>query len=385
MKRLTVAVLCCQALLAQAQNLTVSPLDKRLPDAAGGVTVHHWNDGPLTWNNFTVKHVDTGNKDNRFHTFLEWRLAHNHTVGKQGNIRYYPVTLELYSLKEQSWYDPTLSNDWSLRFNQTEYDMVEVIRREYQNALMFSDKPEEVESYYRSLLNSAVEKYEMETGYGQDTAAIVRYENLYRQKLDEVTENPVTVPDVGRKCWGLGAFGGYRFEKYSGDVGMFYTPMHGFEVGFRLNYSRLWLAMDVACAIGGEIRQSGMFYDDDYGYLWRDGYNCKSAGMGLQLGFNVIDGQYVAIAPFAGWGFPNFSQKTNLDRKGSEVSVIYGNRLIAGLSSSVKLRRIIQYGDYSETNICLKAYYARTDFPSLGTSGSFNLSVLLDMPAWATR
>ena len=145
----------------------------------------YWNQGPLTLEMFQTRHTRDIDKPV---SFLEWEMYNTDTVVVSGNTRFISRKLKLYMYKSLSWYDPDKYPEWSLRYNQAEFDMIEVLRRQYQNALNSDSVSYETDNYYRKLLKNRTETFDSETDFGADTAAIARYEEQVREQLATVKE-----------------------------------------------------------------------------------------------------------------------------------------------------------------------------------------------------
>ena len=138
--------------------------------------------------------------------------------------------------KLASWYDPDKCTDWTLRYEQTRFDILEVMRRRLQNSFNRNFLEPNLDAYYDQLISSTVDTYDRETNYGKDTLMIMRYEEMYRQELDTLKLVPPQVPVFETQNFALTFNTGLAFEKFGTSVSGGVPSVTGFQFGFGMLY-----------------------------------------------------------------------------------------------------------------------------------------------------
>ena len=344
----------------------------------------YWNQGPLTLDMFQTRHTRETDKPV---TFLEWEIHKTDTVVTSGNTSFISHKLELYMYKSLSWYDPDKYPEWSLRYNQTEFDLIEVLRRQYQNALNSDTVSYLTDSYYNKLLRNRTDTYDTETDCGTDTAAIARYEELLREQLATVKELPPcsTLPSLKpQPQFGISLM--YDFEYFREPVSTAYKPLHGVQVMGYLYMGRFWSDISYTWSWCGGLKTDDFYYDKKLDYYWQKGESARSDKFVIRVGYDVIDSKYIAIAPAIGVGTTCLIQNTGVeDDKGVTTNSKIGgfNRLTAGLSFGYKYLRIYdQWKFLSERMVRLNVMAANTRFHDLGSTWSLNVGLSIESKAW---
>lgn len=346
----------------------------------------YWKDGPLTLDMFQTRHTRESDKPV---SFLEWEIHNTDTVVRSGNTRFISHKMDLYMYKSLSWFDPDKSPDWSLRYNQAEFDLIEVLRRQCQNALNSDSVSFETNSYYRKLLNTTTETFDVETDYGKDTAAIARYEEQIRRQLETVKENPPrnTLPLlVPQSQIGLSLM--YDFEYYFEPVSVAYKPLNGVQALVYLNYGRFKSDISYTWSWCGGLKTDNFYYDADKQYQWRKGETGRSDKFLIKVGYDVVDTKYISVAPMVGVGTTTLIQNTGQkNEKGDIINSSIGacNRLTAGLSFGFKYRRVYNNWNLTENMVRLNVLAARSDFKEFGPAWSLNVGVTVESRYWKRK
>nr|MCR5244774.1 hypothetical protein [Bacteroidales bacterium] len=101
--------------------------------ANGQPAIKFWDDGPLTFNDFQVRHISLD--ESPFAQAPQPMDLDGGFVGeaaswKDGNLRYSYTRYRTYMDQLNSWYDPTYATPADLRFMQGIFDIMEIARRE---------------------------------------------------------------------------------------------------------------------------------------------------------------------------------------------------------------------------------------------------------------
>jgi hypothetical protein len=345
--------------------------------------IKYWYEGPLTVDDFSVRKISQvgSYSDNMIASWLDYTISSASKRIKTGNLSYSrPVTL-LYMDKLESWIDPAQFTSWTMRYQQTYFDIAECTRRELQAAFDttangYSDKWE----YYKRLLSSRSETYFQETAYGRDTTMVAYYEALYKDKLDGLGEIPAAEVEASGAGTGLGWFIGYSSEIYTGGMRDWLGAGHKFAFGFDLWRNNAFMSLVFGLGGAGKLRKDGFYYDDHMNYHWNTEKNNGAYNIDLDFGYRVYDAPYLGIAPFAGVGLGGFDQNTDMEKDKS--SSLFGLRLALGANFDVKLRRSLDTNStYSESILRFQVYGAWTDCAP-GAYYSINAGVVLDWVGW---
>lgn len=344
----------------------------------------YWNEGPLTLEMFQVRHT---RDDDKPVSYLEWEVRNTDTVVVSGNTRFISRKVKLYMYKSLSWYDPDKSPEWTLRYNQTEFDLIEVLRRQYQNALNSDTVSYETGSYYNKLLKNRTETFESETDYGRDTAVVARYEEQLRKQLETMKVIPPrsTLPLLEpQPQFGLSLM--YDFENFFEPVSTAYKPLHGVQAMGYLYMGRFWSDISYTCSWCGGLKADNFYYDSKLDYYWQKDETGRCDKFLIRVGYDVIDRKNIAIAPTVGVGTTCLIQNTGQkDDKGETINSKIGgfNRLTAGLSFGYKYLRVYdQWHFLNERMIKLNVMAARTRFNDLGPTWSLNVGLSFENKLW---
>lgn len=302
---------------------------------------YYWNQGPLTLDLFQKRHTGA---DDKLFTYMEWQLSTSDTTIKIGNTHFVSDKVDLYMFNELSWYDPDRNPDWALRYNQAEFDMVEVLRRKYQNTLNSDTIFWEDRSYFNKLLQVKVETFETETGYGADTAAIVRYEEQIREDLKNVVENPFRTTESRLKpAVQIGMNVTYDLECFFKPMSKGYNPAHGIQGMIYLYYGNFFTNAAFTGSWSGKLKSDDFYHDPDppFYYQWQKDKPCRSQKFLLNFGYDVINRQHITIAPVVGIGSMVLKQNTGMRINDGPIqfSAINGGKLASGLSIGYKYKR----------------------------------------------
>lgn len=345
----------------------------------------YWNQGPLTLDMFQKRHTGA---DDKFFSFLEWQVGTTDTIIKVGNTSYISDKVDLYMYKSLSWYDPDRTPEWSLRYNQAEFDMIEVLRRQYQNSLN-SDSIDFVDrSYFKKLLKVKVETYEAETGYGADTAAIVRYENQNREQLNSVREFPFRDTEYRLKPTAQIGFNiTYEFECYMKPISAGYKPLHGIQGMAYIYFGRLFVNAGYTASWCGGLKTDSFFYDAYKDYNWQKGKGCKSDKFLFNIGFDVIDRKYVTIAPVIGMGRAELRQKIGKNENGDFVfsNIDGGGRITSGLSIGYKYKRTCSRWYMQENMVKLNLLAGYSVYSQFDNTWSVSAGITFENKRWIKR
>ena len=366
--------------------------------------IKRWNDGPLTWDDFTPY---SGGYPVISSLDFNWHAQKS--TFKKGNLRVLRLQTECYMNPIASWVNPDYKNPQTLRYQQTAFDYAELCCRQLQRELdnnANAHPARELNQFYSAKADRFIAKLREETDQGRDSSMV----NFFAAQIAEefaALPDSEEIPDVQTKNWGLGLHYGYGNQFFLGDAANYLRPLHGLHWGFDISYKNLYIYWHMLIAGGGKTRNP--FYHD--GYLWAAGQNQTGGAMEFDLAYPVVNTPWVKVSPFAGAGFGFSSVVVGKDAYNKNVTNgIGGLRFVGGLCFDVKVLReidltnapIYYYGiqtgtsrRYTENSIRLIAYLARTnhDTSILDETGnrfvpyslSLNFGIVYNLHYWNLR
>lgn len=340
-------------------------------------SIRRWSDGPLTWDDFTES-----SNNYQVPSFLAYGWRGENKSFKKGNlrVRYYDYYTSMNSV--ESWVDPYHKSPSLLMYNQVVFDYAEVCRRqlmkEWQsNANGYSFN--ELSGFYFKKLERYESEMARQCDYGRDSSMVRFYANQVSSQLD-TEEDFISSYKVKKGNFGYGLHVGYGNEFLFGDATSYFNPKHGVRAGFDFFYKRAYFYFDGLMGPAGKTPQD--FYNN--GYLWEKGRKQSAGIIELGLGFSLIDGDWLRLTPFAGFGvgFYDINEKKGEDLTAAE-SEVSGFRLQAGLLSDIKFWRHCDiFNQYGEESVRLMAYAARTNLRIPGPTWSINFGLLYSSSGW---
>ena len=346
-----------------------------------------WDEGPVRWSEFQERHVPD---DSKFFSNLYCTISKDVEKQKVGNFKF-PVLVSTTKMNTlSSWYDPDKCNDWTLRYEQTRFDMLEVLRRRMQNSFNRNFMEKNLDAYYEQLISTTLAAFDMESNYGTDTLVILKYEQQYKNELDTMTMIPAQIPVFQIQNWGLSLNVGVGFEKYGLPVSEGVTSATGMEFGFGVLYKKMSFDFQGLLAWSGRLRCDNFFYDSKYDYNWTKGKKVSAGNININAGYRVFDNSNLSVTPLVGIGVSFIDQYTDTPRGNNknsfENSEIDAFRTQAGLAFDWKIRRnlntYVYSADYTESKIRFAITGARSNFEGLGPTYSLKASIIFLAESW---
>ena len=358
-------------------------------------TIKRWDDGPLTWDDFTVY---SGGYP--YISSLEYSWHAQQVTKKSGNLKVTRMQTECYMNPLASWINPDHRNPSTLLYQQVAFDYVELCRRQLQKELddyLNNNSASELSRFYYSKADRFITQLQEETDQGRDTAMVRFFDVQVKEQLEEFPKES-DIPDFQKRNWGLGYQIGYGNEFRLGSAASYVRPFHGIQGGFDLSYKKVFLTFNLMIGTGGKNPRE-IVHD---GNVWEVGAHQSGGLIELDLSVPVIDGPWIKVAPFVGAGVGFVDSVIGRDPNGKYLTdEISGPRFSAGLTFDIKFRRwldlcghdIIYYAipvgttkGYSESSVRLLAYVARTDLAlPIGPSWSVNFGLAYNGHNWDVR
>ena len=215
-------------------------------------TIKRWDDGPLTWDDFTPY---SGGFPNISALDYSWH-AHQVTT-KTGNLKVTRMQTECYMNPVASWVNPNHRDPYTLLYQQVAFDYVELCRRQLQKELDYNEKghsASELSQFYYSKADRFIAQLHEETDQGQDTSMVRFFDVQVKEQLEEFPKES-DIPVFQKKNWGHGFQIGYGNEFRLGSAANYVRPFHGLQGGFDLSYKKVFLTINIMIGTGGKNPQ----------------------------------------------------------------------------------------------------------------------------------
>ncbi len=348
-------------------------------------TERKWEKGPLTWNDFQVRHEPD---NSLYYSDLSATLGGTYEKKRDGNLVYYNYTVNNVMYPDISWYDPDICTDWTLRYEQTRFDIMEVFRRIIQNQY-YNDKLMNLTRLGNTdSLSETIRTFDRESKYGTDTLVVEKYEREYHKKLDSIAFRPLPGPIVKTKHNGVGWTLGPDMEYFLTQVPENLSFSSGFGLGIDFYIKRWLVGLDVSYGYAGALESDNFYYDPEYDYSWKKGRRVSTFKPGFTFGYKILDNNRWTVMPMIGIGGNVFEQETDTPigdgYSGYKTSTISGTRVLAGINLDWKIRRYLTAFSkmYQESKIRLQITGARTGFEFIGETYSLNFKLLYSFDVW---
>ena len=358
-------------------------------------TIKRWDDGPLTWNDFTLY---SGGYP--VISSLDYNWHAQPVTTKVGNLKVTRMQTECYMNPVASWVNPDHRNPYTLLYQQVAFNYVELCCRQLQKELDSNpngNSASELNRFYSNKADLFIAKLHEETDQGQDTSMVRFFDVQVKEQLEEYPKEN-QAPTFLKDDYGLGMNIGYGNEFRLGRAADYVRPIHGLEGGFDFSYKNVTLYWNVFMGLGGKNPQE----IEHKGQIWKVGAAQSGSATEFGLSVPVIDGPWIKLSPFAGAGYGFVETVIGTDVNGKKMTdVIKGPRFVAGLAFDIKYRRwldlcgheITYYAipvgtvkGYSESSVRLLAYAARTNLETpIGPSWSINFGLTFYSHNWDLR
>lgn len=264
-----------------------------------------WSEQRLTWDDFQVRHIPT---DTLIASYISMDLETTQKTAWIGNTRFEYTHFSAVTYPTSSWYDPDRATQWDLMSENVRFDIAELnarlLQREY-NRSYDDDVRQQAQQHAWNEAEQRFREFNVGTDYLRDTAAILQYAQNITRELNMLPRTEPTIIPTVEYGWYYGFLIGYNYMNPIGVSRNNLTPSHNIELAMYFGYRNFEVQMGVRG--GGKIRlsQPGYFRDNDY--VWYAGKTNLSVSY-LDLGYQVLSGQYFRLAPFAGIGSCTFHQ-----------------------------------------------------------------------------
>ena len=356
----------CFAALLGLTRLNAQPLSEN---------VRPWNQGQLTWNDFSRQSAHAGMRSE-----LKYFLAYDTERRKINDTTFSRIIAKVYVDRDSSWADPSSMNPWELRYEQVVFDILENRCRDLQPDVDRCRKSAEMDSCLQKGFDQAAENirlFQTASRYGQDTAIIVQWEDRIRQALDR-PDCRDEIPDCSRALFGMGADLGFGSNLYVGNFSSRFLPKANVNLGFEMALGRSELLL--GATLGScKVKTDSFFVNKE---RWSKEDHLEFCQLNVAYGFRIVDRKTWQLMPFVGYGLTEISTIAgqNDEVKHRERT----NGFLGGLCVDYRLRTSLNIApNYFRAKECTgvflraKIYVAQADFSEelQGMTVNFSLGI----------
>ncbi|MBR1834593.1 MAG: hypothetical protein IJ785_03710 [Bacteroidales bacterium] len=269
-----------------------------------------WDQGPLTWDDFTLMPAAGAEP-----SLLQYELGYAPVHDTIDNIlsHYYLATARM--LPGSSWVSANHRTPELLRYHQVVFDMLEVERRTLQHALNAADEPRAFQSMLYAAsdrLNTRIASFRSRTQDGADTTDLAAFEQQVRHELALL---PATYqPSYTPHPFGYSAYFSLGAAFPFGTMGQDFTP--GFTIGYGFDFSWRRHFFNAEAYMGGlDARKQLAFYGTHnvlpapYNFVKGQAYNHTVINFGY--GYLLLDDTRMQLAPIAALSLHELSTLRN--------------------------------------------------------------------------
>lgn len=274
-------------------------------------TPRTWQQGPLSWDDFTAvaPRDDAAAEGPVEHSFLEFVFDIKTVAHKQNGIQTGQAEAQAFTLKSKSWVDSCHRTPAELRYNQVLWDMVELYRRQLQQWIN-AEEPLNEELLLDSIMQVAIDNtdtYCSVTNFGQDSDAVLVWQRRIADALDRTAADATLDSAKVRAQYTysddplrLGGSLGAGFMGTCGGLHDYFSNGGLFNIGFEIGHNRHFLM--VSGSVGGATcRRDAPNTQDHINDLFEgDPITILDGWFGY--GFSVVDCTRLRVTPFVGWG-----------------------------------------------------------------------------------
>jgi len=332
-----------------------------------------WNEGPLSWDDFQGKPFYSLDVPSDLSFILGYeseklRIKDTTLIHLKGTA---------YFIKNESWITPSAKSDINLLFNQITFDIIELYRRRMHNEinqLSIYFQSQGVLDMFNKKIHQEIEELKNMMYQGNFSYAIQKKNDEIQNELTLVQEN--TFPNFRRSAFGIGMHAGFGAGLLTGSLGKHFETTRNLMYGFDFGYKKLVLFLT------GSITWSSVIKDYQEKNFWEKGTRAGVAIIEASVGYNILDGSKIKLAPFAGLSLIEISNREANEEEAMDFRMVDDNNLIAGLNLDYKLRKRFNFfprgsafKEYVETDIRVRLYILPANYYPDLKGYSINLTI----------
>ena len=332
-----------------------------------------WQDSVnLTWDDFTPMEKPESNSRSNVSV---WRRQ----VPQRRKIRNTTYLWDDYYVAfnpNSSYCNPETATDWELRYFNTIFDIAELAVR------LTLDPPQDKTGndikLYGRYVNACLDAFEMESGFGKDTAVVSAYEKEVREGLEN---NPRTEFSTdlfqGDFRFGFSEHIDYTNSTIIGKGADLFQSFNGFSIGMEayLNKVKIDGTLDF---LWSRTLVDGLYNDTETGYEWVQGRKTTKVGISWKIGYPLFSNDYITLYPVAGIGFYSYNQDSKdkeIRKKCVESTITSSPCWTFGFDTDWTMSRFVSSNQISSNILRLKMYGTFEKNKVIGNVWSLNVGL----------
>lgn len=366
MKR-EIAIVCLIALA------TICELKAQEP----GSRIRSWEQGRLTWEDFSRKTIQTGEK----HARLKYFLTCEPERTKINDTSISRMEIKAFMDMDSSWVDPKWMTPAELRFQQMIFDMVELRSRLLQKETNRMRSSSEMDSCIEKGLEQIAEEIgniSKATGNGKDEAQMRILEEKLHREMEQADAESARIPEFKQCLFGFGADVGVGYHFLTSHLGENLKGGPNVQIGVNFALGRSELLLN-ACLGGSKVKRDSIFIG---GEKWSASDHLEYCQLSASYGFRLLDRKHFQLTPFVGYGYNEFSTISGQNDEVKHKEKTGG--FLGGVCLDYKLRTSLSFipsylknKEMYTVSIRTKLYVTQTDFSDFPNGYILNCALMV--------
>lgn len=343
-----------------------------------GSGVRYWEQGRLTWNDFSQRKGEGAQRSELkgFLTYAPERRSINDTMVCQ-------IVVKACLDRDSSWADPEAMGDWEIRYQQVVFDRLKTQSLRLQQEVNRVRRQSGMDSCLQNGFNRYAEEviqFQKESNFGQDTDAIMRWEEKTRREMAEALLPEQRIPAFSPAAFGFGAHVHAGSNLFTGNLAKIFRP--GAHVGIGLDFclGSSTLLFDVK--LGGiKVHADSVYIQQK---KWASSDHVELYQMHIAYGLHLLHKGKWQLTPFVGYGMTEIStiagQNDEVKHKLKTNGWLGGFCVDYALHSSLNLTpNYLPDKECQTLSLRAKCYVSQTDFAKEAKGMTLNFALAINM------
>lgn len=285
-----------------------------LPSRADNVK--EWSAGPLVWNDFKDTALLEGSP-----AFLSSDIV---LTTEQTSGGAFSMQARAVMYPDKSYASEAERTPQRLRYFQAQFDLAEILARRLQQELTSGINGIEADrrlNYYRNLFKTESRRLADDTQSGADDERLQQCEYTLREQLERIGEPGM--PEVVPSAFRYGLFAGTGFVATTGELADYFNTAWDFSFGLLFNWRRLGLEASITYAsptLKDQLLTTDKYAGQNYHANVK---NANYLAIGVNAGYNVVDGKHFLIRPYIGGMWTSYSWTARPMADDTQGSIVF--------------------------------------------------------------
>jgi hypothetical protein len=250
-------------------------------------TSRSWSDGPLRWDEFTVR-PNSPLKQSEF----RFQLGYEQLKRVEKGTTTIRMVAYAWMNKETSWVHPDGKNNLALQAHQITFDLVEYYRRRLQARLDSLPKPDNALEPILDAADKAIQRFMERSANGTDATVVAEYQEMMKTQLAQLSADVALPYETGRR--GISLFGGLGTGVHSRTFNDGLQSFPLFQYGLEYIYGDHVVGMQIGVT-GHTLRTEAMHNGNNL-----RGTELRGSTLSLTFGKLLREDKTLMLIPFAG-------------------------------------------------------------------------------------